>query len=217
MSMNKKKVQYIWDYYKIPIIAVVAAVGIFLYLAVVMHRPKVEYALRISLVNEQQDVTEGSAFYDHFVAYADETLGESWRGDKEKAIQLDTAYSFDLSKESDFTGNSFRLLVTRIESGEVDGILCSYENLLGIAKGGRVLDLRDDRADAILKNYADRVIYYETEDGGQIPVAIDVTGSSVIAEDTDFGEDTQVCFALSSNVENEKAAQVFLDYLMDAD
>ncbi len=221
---GEQKLQYIWDYYKIHITAVVAAVCICIYLFVLMSRPRQEYALRIAGILETAgvEISEESDFYKGFLAYADEQLGVNWREDK--VITMDTSYHFDLSQEADFRGESFRLLTTRLESAEVDGILCSYDNMMGIARGGRILDLSDERAGDILERYEDRLVYYETSDGREIPVAVDLTGSKnieVLLEDAEQSEsvlndtDTQYYFALASNVTNTDAALVFLEYLLD--
>lgn len=208
---GKQKWTYIWDYYRIQIIAAVlilAACAGILPSALAKHE---DPDLTIAIVNNTMNVDQGTDFYDEFTSFADD------RG-VEGTWQFDSGYFFDLSEESDFTNSYYQKLVARIESGELDGMILDRANLEGIARGGRVLDLSDESVREVMNQYGDRAVWYTDENGEKIPVGIDVSDSPVISRCLDYetaeaGGGTAV-FAFSAQPANLENAEIFLGYLL---
>lgn len=203
-----QRLQYFWDYNKIQTIALIVAVILAVYFVRLALRRNVPSWLNVAMINEYEDVSEDSSLYKGFVSY----LG-SPADLQGKKINFDARYFFDLSDSADFTNSYYQRLVALIENGETDVIIGSYDNIMGIAQGGRVMDLSDSSVRDLAGKYSDRTVSYTTEDGDTIPVAIRLFGSEVIDSDTDYDSD-EVYFALSSNVQHIEAAMLFADYLL---
>lgn len=203
-----QRLQYFWDYNKIQTIALIVAVILAVYFARLAFRRNVPSLLNVAMIDEYEDVSEDSSLYRGFESY----LGNpaSLQG---KKINFDARYFFDLSDSADFTNSYYQRLVALIENGEMDVIIGSYDNIMGIAQGGRVMDLSASSVRDLAGKYSDRTVSYTTEDGDAIPVAIRLSGSEVIDSDTDYDSD-EVYFALSSNVQHIEAAMLFADYLL---
>lgn len=203
-----QRLQYFWDYNKIQTIALIVAVILAVYFARLAFRRNVPSLLNVAMIDEYEDVSEDSSLYRGFESY----LGNP-AGLQGKKINFDARYFFDLSDSADFTNSYYQRLVALIENGEMDVIIGSYDNIMGIAQGGRVMDLSDSSVRDLAGKYSDRTVSYTTEDGDAIPVAIRLSGSEVIDSDTDYDSD-EVYFALSSNVQHIEAAMLFADYLL---
>lgn len=203
-----QRLQYFWDYNKIQTIALIVAVILAVYFARLAFRRNVPSLLNVAMIDEYEDVSEDSSLYRGFESY----LGNP-AGLQGKKINFDARYFFDLSDSADFTNSYYQRLVALIENGEMDVIIGSYDNIMGIAQGGRVMDLSDSSVRDLAGKYSDRFVTYESEEGEEIPVAIRLSGSEVIDSDTDYDSD-EVYFALSSNVQHIEAAMLFADYLL---
>ncbi len=202
----KERMIHIRTYYKLQLIGGAAAVILVIYFLVLFTRQDPDYRLNAAFVNEYENVTEGSDVMDGFL---NTEAGSSLKADQ---LNFDAAYFFDLSDGQDFTNTYFQKLVAKIENGDIDVMIMSRENLLGIAQGGRTLDLQNEKAAALAENYRDRLIFYtDDETGEEIPVGIDLSGSSVI---TGYEESDQVCIGLSSKIQHEEEAKAFIDYLL---
>ncbi len=97
-----------------------------------------------------------------------------------------------------------------MEGGDIDAVICQYDNLVGIAQGGRFMDLRNEYMEEIYAAYKDRVITIE-KDGETIPVGIDISDSPVLKRME--GYDGPCYIGISSMTVHEGMVKVFLDYL----
>lgn len=210
-----QKLQYFWDYNKIQMVALITAVILIIYFTGLALRRNVPSWLNVAMINEYEDVSEGSPLYEGFESYLSGLSGESDAVSdlKGKKINFDDRYFFDLSDSADFTNSYYQRLVALIENGEVDVIIGSYDNIMGIAQGGRVMDLSDSSVRDLSDKYSDRTVSYTTEEGDAIPVAIRLSGSKAIDEDTDYDSD-DVYLALSSEIEHIEPAILLADYLL---
>ena len=123
----------------------------------------------------------------------------------------DAKYYFDLSNENDYTNTYFQKLVANIENAACDAMIGSEDNILGIARGGRVLDLRDERVKNVFLRCKDRLLWYETEENEKVPVAVSLAGSRK-AEDLGYAKAPY--FAFASNAGNMEMAEKLLWYLL---
>lgn len=209
---RRQKIEYFWDYNKIQTIALIVLVILAVYFIRLAFRRNVPTWLNVAMINEYEDVSENSSLYKGFVQYLDEVSGEKPDLANEK-ITFDDRYFFDLSDSADFTNSYYQRLVALIENSETDVVIGSYDNIMGIAQGGRVMDLSDKRVRALYNKYSDRIVTYKTEEGKEIPVAIRLSGSGIIDEDTDY-HSSDVYLALSSTIKHIRPAELFADYLL---
>ena len=171
-------------------------------LSVVLRQPDDAW-LTVSFINEYNNVGRGSVLYEDFMRL---NAGEGRR------IVFDSGYFFDLSDENDFTNRYYQKLVAYLEAGTTDVLICEEGNLRGIARGGRVLDLSDERVAEWLSAYQERLYYYDTEEDGRIPVGISLSGSSYSEA---LGYEGKVYLALNSRAKHLDAVKVFLDFLFE--
>ncbi len=126
-------------------------------------------------------------------------------------VLFDSAYFFDLGNGNDDINSYFQKLIAKLENGDVDVMIVSRDNLMGIAKGGRTLDLRDERAADLMERYPENILYYMDEDSGEaIPVGIDLSESSVLPG---YSDEDHAAVALSSNLKHSLSAVELIHYL----
>ena len=99
-----------------------------------------------------------------------------------------------------------------LEAGTTDALVCQKANLMGIAKGKRVLNLEDALAKEIYQKYQDRLVYYTTEEGEEIPVGVDISDSPLIKNMNSYKDGCYVCVSAYTN--RVERVKMFLDYLL---
>lgn len=72
MDSTRKKIGYIWDYYKLWIIGAVVLVGLVVYFSVVFATREDKPILDVVLVNNYDDVSGDSKLTQGFVSYVGE-------------------------------------------------------------------------------------------------------------------------------------------------
>lgn len=199
------KAAYLWAYYKIPIVGVLVAVFLVIYFVhAFMNRDAPEY-IDVAMVNNYASAERGSAFYDGFAAQVGKDI--------EGKIVFDNSNFFNLAKSSEYTNPYYQKLVAKLENGKVDLLLLEEDNLEGIARGGRVMDLSLKKPiRRMTAPYADRVVEYTDDDGKKIPIALDVTDSAVLQRQGGFGEG-KIYLAFGVGAKHYAADREFLDYL----
>ncbi len=207
MDSTRKKIGYIWDYYKFWIIGAVVLVGLIVYFTVVFVTREDKPALEVVLVNNYDDVSEDSDLAQGFVSYVGE---ENLPG----KVTFDNNAFFNLANDSDFKNSYYMKVVAYLEADTAQVIMCQYDNLMGIAKGGRLADLSDERVGDICEKYKDRIVYYEDEDGNKVPVGIDVSEGYKAAGLTEY-TDEKAYIGLSAYAADYEYAEKFVDYMVE--
>lgn len=207
MDSTRKKIGYIWDYYKFWIIGAVVLVGLIVYFTVVFITREDKPALEVVLVNNYDDVSEDSELAQGFVSYVGE---ENLPG----KVTFDNNAFFNLANDSDFKNSYYMKVVAYLEADTAQVIMCQYDNLMGIAKGGRLADLSDERVGDICEKYKDRIVYYEDEDGNKVPVGIDVSEGYKAAGLTEY-TDEKAYIGLSAYAADYEYAEKFVDYMVE--
>ena len=172
------------------------------FLSVYLRRPADAW-IYVSLVNEYHKLGKGSDLYDGFVRQ---------QGIQGQRVVFDNEYFFDLTNPKDEINPYFQKLVAYLEAGTTDALICEEDNLFHIAKGGRVLDLRDKRVAALCRKYRDRFYCYESDDG-RIPVGISLAGSRFLPE---LGYEKSVYLAFSCKAGHAGRVGRLLDYLLES-
>lgn len=201
---TKQAVEYIWNYYKIPIVGIL----VFLFLVVYfihafLNRPE-DTLLHITFINCYDDVSETSGFYKEFETYA--------AFQEKGTITFDANAFFNLENQKDYSSTYFQKTVAYLEAGTTDALVCQKANLMGIAKGKRVLNLADDSAKEIYQKYQDRLVYYTTEEGEEIPVGVDISDSPLIENMNSYKDGCYLCTSAYTN--RVEQVGTFLDYLL---
>ena len=202
-----KAAGYIWTYYKIPIIGIFTAGFLIIYFVhAYLNRPE-DTLLHVTFVNCYEDVTEGSEFYRDFIKFA------GLQEDDE--VFFDSNVFFNLEKESDYANTYFQKTVAYLEAQTTDAVVCQESNLNGLAQGGRVLDLGDERVKGIYEKYKDKIVEYTTNEGKTVPVGIDISDSRLIKGMKSYQDGCYLCIsAYIDEMDRIDNVETFLDYLL---
>ena len=205
----EKKASYVWEYYKIWIIAIIFVLW-FIPFAVHQYTTQInEYRCFMMFCNTFADIGDDSDLWDDYISYTGFDT-------EERKVHFNASSYFDYLKG--VTGNSyFEAFVAYADSGTLDGITMGTESLRALGKSGRLLDLDSDSCRSIRAKYGDRFIYsvpydeeYSTE---EVPVGIDISDSRLV---TEYGAYSEPCAlgigALSGNVD---AIELFLDFIFE--
>lgn len=118
--------RYLFDYYKLPAIVLLCALLLTVYFAAALLRPRENPDLQVLFVNCYDNVSQDSELMRAFRAYQDA------RG-LNLSARFDANVFFNLSRTADYASAYFQKAVAQLEGGETDAIVCTRENLLGIA------------------------------------------------------------------------------------
>ena len=207
ISGTGKKIEYIWDYYKLWIIGIVFFIW-FVTFAVRQYTTNLrDYRCFMIFANTYADAGDHSKLWEDYIEYAGIDL-------REEAVRFDASSYFDYLKG--VTGNSyFEAFVAYADSGTLDAIVMGNDSLTALGRTGRLLDLNSEACASIRAKYGDRFLYavpidteYSTE---EVPVCIDISDSRLVSEYGIYSEPCAIGIgALSKNVE---AVEQFLDFL----
>ena len=209
ISGTGKKIEYIWEYYKLWIIGIIFGIW-FVTFAVRQYTTSLrDYRCFVIFANTYADAGDHSKLWEDYVEYAGIDLHE-------EAVRFDANSYFDYLKG--VTGNSyFEAFVAYADSGTLDAIVMGRDSLTALGKTGRLLDLNSDACSSIRAKYGDRFLYAvpldEEYSTGEVPVCIDISDSRLVSE---YGIYSEPCAlgigALSENVES---VELFLDFLFE--
>jgi len=203
--ISRRMVRYIWDYYKIHILLAVAAIFLIIYfLNIFLDRPS-DPVLHVTLVNCYKDVSEHSSFYQDYADVSETDMTTA-------SVVFDATVFFDLSKPSDYRNVYFQKTVAYLEAGTTDAIICQYDNLQGLANGGRLLDLEGERTASLCEKYKDAVVYVDTDKEKHVAAGIDITGSPALQRLQAY--EGKCYLAVSAYTKRLEAVENFADYLM---
>ena len=207
MDSMRKKIGYIWDYYKLWIIGAVALVGLIVYFTVVFVTREDNPVLDVVLVNNYDDVSDDSKLAQGFVSYVGE---ENLPG----KVAFDNNAFFNLANNSDYKNSYYMKVLAYLEADTAQVVMCQYDNLIGLAKSGRLADLSDEKIGNICDKYKDRIVYYENDEGVKVPVGIDVSDGYKAAGLTEY-TDGKAYVGLSAYAESYEYAEKFVDYMVE--
>ena len=209
ISGTGKKIEYIWDYYKLWIIGIVFFIWFVTFAVHQFMTNRQDYRCFMVFANTYADAGDHSELWEDYVEYAGIDL-------REETVRFDANSYFDYAKGA--TGNSyFEAFVAYADSGTLDAIVMGRDSLTALGKTGRLLDLNSEECSSIRAKYGDRFLYavpLDEEYGGrEVPVCIDISDSRLVSE---YGIYSEPCAlgigALSQNVES---VELFLDFLFE--
>ncbi|MBQ1602169.1 MAG: hypothetical protein II083_08130 [Ruminococcus sp.] len=176
----KEKLQYIWEYFKIPIILIVFVLGFGTFLIVRISTNIPENWLMVMFVNTMAKAGTGSQLWEDFTAYADYDLTQ-------KKVEFNAESYFDYKLDEGRGNAYYNAFVSLTDSGEIDAVTMASDSLQALGQSGRLFDLNDEKCAELKKLYADRFVYYTpVDENGKkqqpIPVGIDISDSRLVTE-----------------------------------
>ncbi len=204
---TKAKAAYIWEYYKLWLIGIVAVCW-FLSFAFVHYTVTLkEYWFYIMFTNTNAEIGDDSKLYDGYAAYTGYDL-------KKKKIVFNNNSYFDYL--NGVTNNTyFQAFVAYADSGTLDAVTMESEALTALGESGRLLDLDSDACASIKEKYGDRFLYCipydKTYSSDEVAVGIDISDSRLMTEYHIYPETCALGIGAHSN--NIEAVEEFLDYI----
>lgn len=201
------KIEYIWDYYKLWIIGIVAAVW-FLSFAFIQYTVTLkDYWFYIMFTNTYADIGDHSELYDGYVEYTGYDL-------KKKNIVFNNNSYFDYL--NGVTANTyFEAFVAYTDSGTLDAVTMENESLTALGESGRLLDLDSEACASIKEKYGDRFLYCTPYDKsystGKVAVGIDISDSKLMTQYNIYPE--TCALGIGAHSGNIEAVEKFLDYI----
>ncbi len=168
-----RKLTYIWDYYKLWIIGILAGAALVTGLAWRISHNIPDCWLYVVFANTRAEAGNGSALWNEFTEAEGYDLTE-------KRVEFDDSAYFDYTKNQARGNRYYEVFVALADAGVIDAVTMEPDSLAALGRSGRLLDLHAPICDDIRERWQDRLIWYQPEEGEAIPVGIDVSDSLLI-------------------------------------
>ena len=206
----KEKIQYIWMYFKIPIIVALFVIGFGTFLIVRIATNIPDNWLTVTFANTTARAGTGSEIWKDFTEYAGYDL-------KQKKVEFNAESYFDYLQNQARGNAYYNAFVSLADAGEIDAITMSKDSLAALGQSGRLFDLNDEACASLKEKYADRFIYYtpvnDEEHTAPIPVGIDVSDSLLVTKYKVYSGDCAL--GVGAHSENIKEIEDFLRFVLE--
>lgn len=209
----REALQYIWMYFKIPIIAIIFVLGFGTFLIIRIATNIPGNWLTVTFSNTTARVGTGSRLWTDFTEKTGYDL-------KEKKVEFNAESYFDYLQNQARDNAYYNAFVTLADVGELDAITQEKDSLTALGQSGRLLDLNDERCRSIKEKYGDRFLYYEPVDddgtkGEKIPVGIDLSDSILMTQYHLYPD--SCALGIGAKSKNLKEVEDFIDFVLESD
>lgn len=206
-----ERARYIWDYYRLWIIGITAALVILIGGTVNYVTTPRENWFYLCFANTNVEMSEelssDSDFCRNFADYAGYDL-------REKKLVFDTN-CYCQPSESSYGNSYYEKLISLLDGGILDAVVMEQEEISALGANGRLLDL--NRSGLDLSEWSDRLIYVTPEDESYstdpVPVGIDLSGTVLTEEGGPY--EGGCALGVGAYAPHEDQAEVFLRYLFE--
>lgn len=203
----KKRIGYFWYYHKWQLIGGLAAVllvGSILHTLFTDHK---KIYLTGVFLNTRLTNTDRETLIDEYAAANDIDTDKY-------SVDFDCSLAYNLEDPSDSLSTYTPVMMLAYSEGKVgDFVLTDAKTFDFFAGAGYYCDLNEELDAALLAQHADRLYYYDFNDGhGGVPVAIDISDAPKLSR---LGYETEdgVLFSLFLNSNHQKQALAFLAWV----
>ena len=165
---GKKKLQFVWDYYKIPSI-VIAFSAVVAVLAVFVRSPTKDTAVYIVWVNAVSQ--DENSYFDDLLHAADPEFSE-------KFTDLNTGYSLGIEGNEASDAQTLQVLAALFGVGDLDIYIADKTYFDQYERKDAFADLSELLPEEILSQAGNRICYHVTGKGVRIPDAYVITEGS---------------------------------------
>lgn len=201
----KDKIWYIWEYYKVPIIAVIIIVSVAISVGTTIYNNRFDTALYCVVVNNRtsQEVDETKVLEE-----IKEYLGLS---DIREIVYDSSMYVSYGNSVSELSYATMAKISALVASRDLDIMIADTENIDHYAELGGMSNLEEVLPQDLYETVKDRLYYAKDENGVKIPCAVSL-------EDTKFAEDLNLSMdppliSLFSNSEHTDHCISLLHYI----
>lgn len=202
------KVEYIWQYYYLWIIGILAAVSIVGYVIYRYNTALKENWFFITFTNTYADVGNGSELWDGYVDYTGFDT-------KVKNVEFNNLSYFDCATDNASGNEYYEVFVAHVEAGTLDAVTMEKESLEALGSSGRLIDLNDEKCASIMEKYGDRLVYCEPYDeeysDEPVPVGIDISDSILMTKYNIYPD--SCVLGIGAYAGHLDAVEQFLDYI----
>ena len=201
----RKKLEYIWDYYK-PLLAGIIGIVILVCVVVqIVRGSQMVTELSVALVNSQ-DMGEGSeALKREFTAY-------SGLNGKNQEVELDSSYVINLNGGDQMTAGSQAKLMAVISAEALDVTVMPENIYVNYLNAGMYQDLAQALGEEFLEANRQICVTGNQEDGGGEKVyGLRLLGNEKL--ESLYGTEP-VVLSIVANTKNTKNAAKFVQYLL---
>ncbi len=206
---GRERASYIITYYWIWILGIAVAVS-FLFYAVYRANFTVNNNWIYGyFVNTMEPGGKGSALWEDFAEFSGYDLSEG-------NIEFIARAFFDPTKPGGTNNSYYQAFVAVVEAGALDFVTMGEPGLTVIGSSGRLLDLNDERCDAIREKYEDRLVtcipFDESYSTEPVPIGIDVSDSLLVTKYHLYEESCVLGIAAYSK--HLEAVETFLEFIL---
>lgn len=155
-----KKLEHIWEYYKLPLLGIALALFLIIYTIVKLVSPEPEILMHAALVNASPMLAEEE---DTFARY----LKEHDYDPAEETIAVNASLYFDREHMSESNAVSYQALAAMVMVGEIDLLTGDADTFDLLGKGSGLMEMEDVLPPEIYEKYQDRLYTVEQEETGQ--------------------------------------------------
>lgn len=202
---NKKKLEYIWDYYKFFIIGSIFIIYV-LSSTIYNHLTEKECLLKIIMVN-------GSLPYDGAIFADDFLLGQGFNPETQEIVVSSLGISFtEKTYQQDYY--TMQSLIARLTSGDIDIMSAPSDIFKDFAYEGYFTDLRIIFSEEELSSLKNYLVYTTNPDTNEsYPCGFDLTDNTWIKKYGYYQDNCQ--FGILYNVSHLETAKNFLLYILN--
>lgn len=204
-----KKLEHIWEYYKLPLLIIALVLFILIYTIVKLVSPEPEVLMNAALVNASPMLTDegGEDTFDRY-------LKEHGYQPEEVTIGVNASLYFDPEQMSESNAVSVQALAAMVMVGEID-LLTGDEGVFDLlAQGNGLLAMEDVLPAEIYEKYQDRLYtVMEQESGQELVCGIWLPDVNSLTRDGYYL--TKVLAGIPATATNPDMAKEVLLYLLE--
>lgn len=208
---GRKKLQFIWDYYKLPIISA-ALVLVFLILALVIRAPQKDTAVYVVWVNSIAQEENG---------YFDDLLARTGADTEKQHADVNTSLSLGIPGNEASDAQTLQVLAALFGIGDLDLFISDadiFENYAVRDAFADLSELLEPELLSALHEYAEERVYYITDaEGKEIIAGYRIPEDSGAAEAGYFTAGTEVITGVLENALNRDTAVKILQEMIRED
>lgn len=201
-----EKLEHIWEYYKLAILAVVFIVVVVVYAIVKVVTPEPDIVMNALLVNSNSfEVSEEDAF--------DSYLKENGYDIEHETINVNTALYMDTENGGQASVTSYQALIAMVMVGEIDLLVADEGVISMIGVGQGLLEMEEVLPPELLEKYQDRLYTVEDiETGATYICGIRLSEGHLLQQNGYYGG--EILAAIPYSAVNKDVAKEVLLYLL---
>lgn len=205
----KKKIGYVWDYYKMPIAAVVVVLIVIATGVSQYKSSKVDTVLYTAMINTQGDVSEDSDFYQQVKQVLQVEDGT-------EEIVFDNSFFFDLDYQSQMTMATITKILAMVSSQDIDIMIAPKEVYDYYLKQEFFADLEEILPEELQEE--ERFLMGKGEnDTEEHAYAMSLEGNQVLEEAGITGDGEVLYLMIPVNTGHTEETEAFVRFLLSKD